>query len=78
MAPFESLPYRPCAGLAVFNRDGLVFIGRRTGGPERYQARYVLVRPDQFVAWAGDEVSPEPASLLRKAAGVAQGSCAQA
>src|SRR6516165_6477933 len=34
MPPFKSLPYRPCAGLAVFNRDGRVFIGRRIDGPE--------------------------------------------
>jgi putative (di)nucleoside polyphosphate hydrolase len=34
MAPYESLPYRPCAGIMVLNRDGLVFIGRRSGGPE--------------------------------------------
>ena len=33
MPPFESLPYRPCAGVTVFNRDGLVFAGRRTDGP---------------------------------------------
>jgi putative (di)nucleoside polyphosphate hydrolase len=26
--------YRPCVGLAVFNRAGLVFIGRRDVGPE--------------------------------------------
>jgi len=25
----ESLPYRDCVGVAVFNSDGLVFIGRR-------------------------------------------------
>lgn len=25
----ESLPYRPCVGVALFNRDGLVWIGRR-------------------------------------------------
>lgn len=24
-----NLPYRPCVGIAVFNRDGLVWIGRR-------------------------------------------------
>ena len=34
MPPFESLPYRPCAGMMVLNRAGLVFIGRRTSGPE--------------------------------------------
>lgn len=25
----ETMPYRACAGIALFNRDGLVFIGRR-------------------------------------------------
>src|SRR5215831_15778745 len=34
MPPFESLPYRPCAGTMVLNRAGQVFIGRRTSGPE--------------------------------------------
>jgi putative (di)nucleoside polyphosphate hydrolase len=28
------LPYRPCVGLMVLNRDGRVFIGRRIEGPE--------------------------------------------
>ncbi|HSI39347.1 MAG TPA: RNA pyrophosphohydrolase [Xanthobacteraceae bacterium] len=26
------LPYRPCVGVVLVNRDGLVFLGRRTGG----------------------------------------------
>jgi putative (di)nucleoside polyphosphate hydrolase len=32
----ESLPYRDCAGIALFNRQGQVFVGRRggTGDPE--------------------------------------------
>ncbi len=34
MPSHESLPYRPCAGIAVFNAEGKVFIGRRLGGPE--------------------------------------------
>jgi 2-polyprenyl-6-methoxyphenol hydroxylase-like FAD-dependent oxidoreductase len=51
---------------------------RRTGGRERYEAKYVLVRPDQFVAWAGEEVSPEATTILRRAAGIAGGSCVQA
>jgi putative (di)nucleoside polyphosphate hydrolase len=45
MPAFESLPYRPCAGLAVFNRDGLVFIGRRIGGPEHVDATHVWQMP---------------------------------
>ncbi|MBO0742873.1 MAG: monooxygenase, partial [Hyphomicrobiaceae bacterium] len=43
---------------------------RRTRGTERYEAKYVLVRPDHFVAWAGNEVSPEAATILRRAVGV--------
>ena len=34
MTRFEDLPYRPCVGTMVINRDGLVFIGRRISGPE--------------------------------------------
>ena len=32
----SDLPYRPCVGLALFNREGLVFVGRRRSeaGPE--------------------------------------------
>ena len=26
---FEDLPYRPCVGVVLFNRDGRVFLGRR-------------------------------------------------
>lgn len=28
------LPHRPCAGVALFNREGLVFVGRRIDGPQ--------------------------------------------
>ena len=45
MIKFESLPYRPCAGLAVFNRDGLVFIGRRSSGPEHIDNTHVWQMP---------------------------------
>lgn len=38
------------------------------GGRERYGARLVLVRPDQFVAWAGERAG-DPAALLARAAG---------
>jgi len=34
-----------------------------------YDARLVLVRPDQFVAWAGDTPPADPAALLAKLAG---------
>ena len=45
MPPFESLPYRPCAGMMVLNRAGLVFIGRRSSGPEHVDATHVWQMP---------------------------------
>jgi len=45
MPPFESLPYRPCAGLTVINPDGLVFVGRRTDGPEHTDDTHVWQMP---------------------------------
>ncbi|KKC33432.1 RNA pyrophosphohydrolase [Devosia psychrophila] len=34
----ESLPYRDCVGIAVFNQDGNVFIGRRKAGDDPEQS----------------------------------------
>jgi putative (di)nucleoside polyphosphate hydrolase len=45
MPPIESLPYRPCAGLTVFNADGRVFVGRRAGGPEHVDLTHVWQMP---------------------------------
>jgi len=45
MPPFESLPYRPCAGMMVLNRAGLAFIGRRSSGPEHIDATHVWQMP---------------------------------
>jgi putative (di)nucleoside polyphosphate hydrolase len=45
MKNFEDLPYRPCVGLAVFNAQGLVFVGRRLGGPEHVDATHSWQMP---------------------------------
>jgi putative (di)nucleoside polyphosphate hydrolase len=45
MPPFEDLPYRPCAGMCLLNREGLVFIGRRINGPEHVDATHVWQMP---------------------------------
>jgi putative (di)nucleoside polyphosphate hydrolase len=42
---YENLPYRPCAGLCVINSKGLVFIGRRSGGPEHVDRTHVWQMP---------------------------------
>jgi putative (di)nucleoside polyphosphate hydrolase len=45
MPRFEDLPYRPCAGMCVINRKGLVFIGRRADGPEHVDETHVWQMP---------------------------------
>jgi putative (di)nucleoside polyphosphate hydrolase len=45
MTEYDSLPYRPCAGLTVINREGLVFIGRRKSGPEHIDETHVWQMP---------------------------------
>ncbi|MDQ0314550.1 FAD-dependent monooxygenase [Amorphus orientalis] len=39
-------------------------------GRERMQARLVLIRPDQFVAWTGDTANASAEAVLRRAAGL--------
>lgn len=60
MPSFQSLPYRPCAGMMVLNRDGLVFIGRRASGPEHIDATHVWQMPQGGID-PGEE--PWPAAL---------------
>ena len=45
MPSFESLPYRPCAGLMVLNSAARVFIGRRRNGPEHVDATHAWQMP---------------------------------
>jgi hypothetical protein len=40
------------------------------GGRERYEARLVLVRPDQYVVWAADAAPADPGALIRCVAGI--------
>ncbi len=34
MSDSEDLPYRPCAGIMLANRDGRIFVGQRIDSPE--------------------------------------------
>ena len=42
---------------------------RRGGDAARWEAGLILVRPDQFVAWAGEGSGADPARILRDATG---------
>jgi putative (di)nucleoside polyphosphate hydrolase len=57
---FEDLPYRPCVGLTVINRAGLVFIGRRASGPEHIDETHVWQMPQGGI---DDGEDPWPAAL---------------
>jgi putative (di)nucleoside polyphosphate hydrolase len=60
MPGIEDLPYRPCVGTMVLNRDGLAFIGRRTEGPEHGNGTYAWQMPQGGVDPGED---PWPAAL---------------
>ncbi|NVO14330.1 MAG: RNA pyrophosphohydrolase [Rhodoplanes sp.] len=60
MTRFEDLPYRPCVGVMVLNRDGLAFVGRRTEGPEHVDAVHAWQMPQGGVDPGED---PWPAAL---------------
>jgi putative (di)nucleoside polyphosphate hydrolase len=60
MPPYESLPYRPCAGVMVLNRAGLIFVGRRKGGPEHVDATHVWQMPQGGI---DDDEDPYQAAL---------------
>jgi 4-hydroxyisophthalate hydroxylase len=40
-----------------------------SGGREQYASHLVLVRPDQYVAWAADAAQADPTALLARVAG---------
>ena len=54
------LPYRPCVGIMVINSKGLVFIGKRRGGPEHVDATHSWQMPQGGV---DDGEDLEPAAL---------------
>ena len=45
MAHYDDLPYRSCVGMMLLNSKGLVFIGRRAGGPEHVDQAHVWQMP---------------------------------
>jgi putative (di)nucleoside polyphosphate hydrolase len=57
---FEDLPYRPCVGVMVLNRQGRAFIGQRMGGPDHLDLTHSWQMPQGGID-AGEE--PWPAAL---------------
>jgi putative (di)nucleoside polyphosphate hydrolase len=62
---FEDLPYRPAVGVALFNRDGLVFVGRRRSGPEQIDLTHFWQLPQGGID-SGEEPWPAAVRELRE------------
>lgn len=60
MTDYEKLPYRPCVGIMLLSRAGLVFIGRRTEGPEHVDDTHAWQMPQGGV---DPDEDPWPAAL---------------
>jgi 2-polyprenyl-6-methoxyphenol hydroxylase-like FAD-dependent oxidoreductase len=62
VAPFEAAARARRIPLKII-RDSCA------GGREDYEARLVLVRPDQYVVWTADAPPPDPDNIMRKVTG---------
>ena len=62
---FEDLPYRRSVGVALFNRAGLVFVGRRLGGPEHIDLTHFWQLPQGGID-SGEEPWPAAIRELRE------------
>jgi len=62
MSDLEHLPYRPCVGIALFNPQGLVFIGRRplNDNTEKVSPEHAWQMPQGGI---DDGESPQDAAL---------------
>src|SRR3954471_18007618 len=60
MPRHDSLPFRPCVGTMVLNRDALVFLRRRPEGPEHVDLTHVWQMPQGGIDKGED---PWPAAL---------------
>lgn len=57
----DALPYRPCVGAVIFNRDGLVFIGKRDSGPEHSAPGFAWQLPQ-----GGIDEGEQPEQAVRR------------
>ncbi|MBS0267742.1 MAG: RNA pyrophosphohydrolase [Proteobacteria bacterium] len=58
----ETLPYRPCVGLMVINREGLVWVGRRADVPSDAEGRGMWWQMPQ----GGIDAGEDPATAARR------------
>ena len=71
---FEDLPYRPCVGVMLLNRDGLAFIGRRIDGPEHIDLTHAWQMPQGGID-PGEEPWPAAVRELREETSIRSVEC---
>lgn len=66
----NDLPYRPCVGLCIFNREGKVFVGERLDGQEAWQMPQGGVDEGEDIKTAAmremlEEIGTDKADIIR-------------
>ena len=66
----DSLPYRPCAGIALFNNEGKVFVGERIDTPGAWQMPQGGIEQGEDLHLAAlrelkEEIGTDKAELIR-------------
>lgn len=70
MTNITDLPYRPCAGIALFNADGQVFVGERIDTPGAWQMPQGGIETGEDLTLAAlrelkEEIGTDKADLIR-------------
>ncbi len=71
----ESLPYRPCVGVALFNRNGDVFVGERIDTPGAWQMPQGGIDPGEAIKGAAlrelkEEIGTDKAQVIKTSSDV--------
>ena len=66
----NDIPYRPCVGLCIFNKDGKVFVGERLDNPGAWQMPQGGIDADEDIKTAAmremvEEIGTNKAEIIR-------------
>ena len=66
----KNIPYRPCVGIALFNKDGHVFVGERINTPGAWQMPQGGIDPGEDIKQAAlrelkEEIGTDNAEIIK-------------